>query len=467
MCGITGILSPDKDENIIHELYDSLFHIQHRGQDAFGMYTYSSHSNKFSNIKQEGLLSNNISIQTEKLQGNIGVGHVRYPTSGIISCSEIQPFFVNRPYGISLCHNGHIQNKEELREILVTTYNLYLDTTSDSEVILYLFSIELDKELNGNHSITERSIQNVLCKISTLLQGSYSIIMIIAGYGIIFFKDKYGIRPLLHGKRDNNHLISSESISLDNLDYDFQDVNAGEYGIITLDGHLHKAYYCENYSLTPCIFEWIYISRIESVIHNIPVIQARLEMGKLLSKKIRETVNIDDIDFIIPVPETSKPCALSMSDELNIPYTEGIIKNRYINRTFIMGNNQTRNKNIKRKLNIINSQVNGKNVIIVDDSIVRGNTMRHIVKLLKKNGVNKVIVVSCSPMIRFPNIYGIDVSSHKELISHKHSIEDIEKEMGIDKLIYQDLDDLLQLFHKLNPNIQHYETSLFNGIYLE
>ncbi len=467
MCGITGILSPDKDENIIQELYDSLFHIQHRGQDSFGMYTYRSKDKRYSHIKQEGLLANNISIQKEKLPGNIGIGHVRYPTSGLISCNEIQPFFTNRPYGISLCHNGHIQNKETLRDILVKTYNLYLDTTSDSEVILYLFSVELEKELVGNHVITPIIIRNVLCKLSTLLQGSYSIIMIIAGYGIIFFKDKYGIRPLLHGKRDNNHLISSESISLDNLDYEFQDVNAGEYGIIELDGTLHKSYYCENYSLTPCIFEWIYISRIESVIHNIPVIQARFEMGKLLANKIKENVNIDDIDYIIPVPETSKPSALSMSEELNIPYTEGIIKNRYINRTFIMDSNQTRNKNIKRKLNIINSQVNGKNVIIVDDSIVRGNTMHHIVKLLKKNGVKKVIVVSCAPMIKFPNVYGIDVSSHKELISHKYSIEDIEKEMGIEKLIYQDLDDLLQLFHKLNPNIKQYEASLFNGIYLE
>tara|TARA_B100001094_G_scaffold228358_1_gene222902 strand:- start:1249 stop:2124 length:876 start_codon:yes stop_codon:yes gene_type:complete len=291
--------------------------------------------------------------------------------------------------------------------------------------------------------------------------------MIIAGYGIIFFKDKYGIRPLLHGKRDNNHLISSESISLDNLDYEFQDVNAGEYGIIDLNGTLHKSYYCDNYSLTPCIFEWIYISRIESVIHDIPVIQARFEMGKLLAAKIKENVNLDDIDFIIPVPETSKPSALSMSEELNIPYTEGIIKNRYINRTFIMDSNQTRNKNIKRKLNIINSQVNGKNLIIVDDSIVRGNTMRHIVKLLRKNGAEKIIVVSCAPMIKYANIYGIDVSSHTELISHNHTIHDIEREIGADKLIYQDLDPLLELFTKLNPNIKQYETSLFNGIYLK
>ena len=467
MCGITGIISSNKEKNIIIDLYDSLFHIQHRGQDSFGIATYNETLQKYNCLKKQGLLANNVSIRKDDLQGNMGIGHVRYPTSGLITDDEIQPFFVNRPYGLSISHNGHIKNKDDICLLLKERYNVYVNTTSDSEIILHLFAIYLENKVN-KWPLSNEIIYDTIRELSDVLQGSYSIVLMIFGFGLVSFKDPYGIRPLVYGVRDDISLVSSESISLDNLDIPFEDVNSGEVIIMRTEGTIHKHRYKE-YPLTPCIFEWIYISRIESVIHGISVYKARYLMGVLLAERFKsELISSEyvNIDCIVPVPETSKPCALAISETLNIPYREAVIKNRYVNRTFIMDTNHQRNKNIKRKLNVIRSQVEGKDILLIDDSIVRGNTMKHIVSLLKKNGVSKIYIISCSPMIKYPNYYGIDVSTETELIASNKSISDIEKELGVEKVMYQNVDDLLILFRGLNEGIMNYETSLFDGNYI-
>ena len=458
MCGISAVLSTDR-RNIISYLYSSLFHIQHRGQDAFGLSTYDS---KYHTIKGKGLLSNITDCNENILPGSMGIGHVRYPTAGLNTEKEIQPFNLNKPHGISIAHNGNIHNKQEISNILKDIHNVHLTSTSDTELILYLFSIYLDKELKYQ-ALSDNVVCSVIKTISKLLNGSYSIVMMIYGYGIVCFKDPHGIRPLCYDYRDGLFVASSESVSLHNLNMSDTELGSGEIVIMKNTGSLSKYTY-DSSPCTPCIFEWIYISRLESILYNTSVYEARYNMGEILANRIKESLK--DIDYIIPVPDTSKPCAQAISDKLQIPYKEAIIKNRYIHRTFIMDTNQTRTKNIKNKLNVIPKLVQDKTILLVDDSIVRGNTMKHIISLVKSNGARKVYVASCSPMIKYPNYYGVDVPTKEELIAHDKTINQIESNLGADKLIYQDLNDLIEMMKKLNPSIHNYECSLFTGEYL-
>lgn len=453
MCGITGIISNKK--NINQVLYNSLFHIQHRGQDSHGVLTMDDTNLYF--IKEKGLINNstaNISI----LKGNMGIGHVRYTTSGNLVYNEIQPFIIKN---IALCHNGNISNYSKIDKT-----NLNLKTNSDSELILSLINNELNKYKKINDDIIINTIKN----ISNILVGSYSIILLIKNYGLICFKDPHGIRPLIYGKKNNTYLISSESPSLINNDFkNIKDVKAGEIIIfkekqnnITL-----TKYQYSNKIQKPCIFEWIYIAREDSVIQNVSVYEARLKMGELLAKNIQSQVDINNIDYVIPIPTTSKPIALKISEVLNIPYRECIVKNRYIYRTFIMNNQEVRNNNIHKKLSVVKNIVKNKNVLIVDDSIVRGNTIKHIINLLKENEVNNIYVASCAPIIKHQNYYGLDIPTKEELIANNKTIREIENELQIQKLIYQSIDDLCKSIQFYNPNIKDFELSIFNGKYLK
>ena len=452
MCGITGIIS--KNKNINYTLYNSLFHIQHRGQDSHGVLT--SDKNNFYFIKENGLINNstkNISI----LKGDMGIGHVRYKTTGNLVNNEIQPFIIQN---MSLCHNGNISNYQKIDK-----KNINLKTKSDSELILILFY----NQLNKYKTINNENIVSTVKYLSNILIGSYSIIILIQNYGLICFKDPHGIRPLIYGKKDDTYLISSESPSLINNNFNIiEDVKGGEVIIfknknntIKLDKYIYKTKIQK-----PCIFEWIYISREDSIINNVSVYEARLKMGEYLANNIKNQININEIDYIVPIPTTSKPIALKIAEVLQKPYRECIIKNRYIYRTFIMNNQMKRNKNIQKKLSVVKNIVKDKNLLIIDDSIVRGNTIKHIVQLLKKNNVNKIFVASCAPIIKYQNYYGLDIPTKTELIANNKKIKEIEKLLNIDKLVYQSVEDICKSIQFFNPNLNNFELSIFNGEYL-
>jgi len=452
MCGITGIIS---DSNINLLLYESLFHLQHRGQSSTGFTIINNNNNIISTKEFEFKKIKNMN----NLEGNIGIGHVRYKTSGNLSINEIQPFIIDN---IALCHNGNISNYEKL-------YNEYKDyieinSKSDSELFLKIFNYELN--ILNCKILNDSLIVNTIKKISDKCNGAYSIIIMIKNYGLICFKDPYGIRPLIYGKRNNSYVISSESCSIKNIDFDLiGDIKGGEIIIFKNDISISKYIYSIKIQ-KPCLFEWIYIARDDSIINNVSVYESRLKMGEYLAKKIKFEINIDDIDFIIPIPDTSRPSALKISEILNIPYREGIIKNRYIGRTFIMDNQNDRKKNLKRKLNVIEKYISNKNIILVDDSIVRGNTIKHIINLLYKNNVKNITVVSCAPIIRYQNFYGIDIPTKNELISNNMSLNEIEKKLNIKKIIYLSIEEICKSITDLNANIKDFELSVFNGKYI-
>ncbi len=454
MCGITGIISSNK--NINERLYNSLFHIQHRGQDSHGVLTSDNENLYF--IKESGLINNstkNISI----LKGTMGIGHVRYKTSGKLVNKEIQPFIINN---IALCHNGNISNYDKINKV-----GLNVKTDSDSELLLALFQ----KELLKYSTLNDKIIVSVIKTISKICVGSFSVIILIKNYGLICFKDPYGIRPLIYGKKENTntYLISSESPSLINNDFKIIDeIKGGEIVIFKNENNkiIVNNYNYDNKIQKPCIFEWIYISREDSIIQNVSVYEARLKMGEYLANNIKKQININDIDYIVPIPTTSKPIALKISEVLKKPYRECIIKNRYIYRTFIMNNQEKRTKNIQKKLSVVKNIVKGKNLLIIDDSIVRGNTIKHIVDLLRKNDVNKIFVASCAPIIKYQNYYGLDIPTKEELIANNKTIAEIELLLNIDKLIYQSIEDLCKSIQFFNPTLHNFELSIFNGEYL-
>ena len=466
MCAILGLVT-DKD-NASLTLYNALTVLQHRGQDAAGIATIKDKT--ILNIhKDNGLVRDVFSEESMvNLSGNIGVGHTRYPTAGSYNYEEAQPFYVNSPYGIVLVHNGNIVNAEKLRNEISNNDLRHLKTSSDSEIILNIFAHALEK--NKSLTLTKEEIFKAVDEVHDRVDGAYSVIIMILGHGLVAFRDPNGIRPLIYGRKQDKYMVASESVALDCLGYTVErDVNPGE----TIFIDTNKKIYHHNYSVkkdySPCIFEYVYLARPDSVIDKINVYQSRLEMGKKLASKIKNDLTkdeLDNIDVVIPIPDTSKTSALPLSIALNKKLREGFIKNRYIGRTFIMPGQKIRKKSVKQKLNTIDIEFKNKNVLLIDDSIVRGNTSKQIIQMAREAGANKVYFASASPPIRHPNVYGIDMPYVNELVAYDRTIDEIKDAIGADKLIYQSLDDLILSVKKYNNEIDGFDCSCFNGKYI-
>lgn len=465
MCGIIGIVAQSA---VAPSLYDALTILQHRGQDAAGIATLDG--SRINLHKGSGLTRDVFGpADMFKLTGTVGIGHVRYPTAGIDDSNEAQPFYVNSPYGMALGHNGNLINTEALTQELFDTDRRHLNTRSDSEVLLNVLAHEL--QVQNPESLRPQHLFNAVDAVHRRCRGAYAVITLICGHGILGFRDPWGIRPAALGSRDTatgkEYAIASESVALRALGFDLmRDLRPGEAVFIGLDGTLHTHDSKLARELTPCIFEYVYFSRPDSMLEDISVYKARLRMGQALARKIlRERPN-HDIDVVIPVPDTSRTAALPLAFDLNVKYREGFIKNRYIGRTFIMPGQEERRKSVRQKLNAIELEFRRKNVLIVDDSVVRGTTSRQIIQMARDAGARKVYFASASPPVRYPNVYGIDMPATSELIAHGRDVAEIEKELGADWLIYQDLDDLVTACREGNESIQQFDTSCFSGDYV-
>ena len=466
MCGIAGTFS--KNHGACLPIYEALSVIQHRGQDAAGIATCEN--GRLHMFKEAGLVRDVFDQRAiDMLAGNIGVGHVRYPTAGTSSCDEAQPFYVNSPYGIVLAHNGNLTNAKQLTEELGNANMRHLNTNSDSEVLLNILAHEL--AATGKLKIGKQDIFKAVRTVHQRCQGAYACVAMIVGKGLIGFRDPYGIRPLVIGKRPTpdgfDYMLASESVALDALGFQLiRDVQPGEAVFIDMAGHLHMKQCAEETILSPCVFEFVYLARPESLIDGVSVYKSRLRMGETLAAKIMREMPKHDIDVVIPIPETSRTSALPIAYALGVKYREGFIKNRYIGRTFIMPGQQERQNSIKKKLNAIPLEFEGKTVLLVDDSIVRGNTSRQIVQMAREAGAKKVYFASASPPVRHQNVYGIDMPASSELIAHGRTEEEVCAEIGADQLFYQDLDDLVESVFEGNPNIKGCDTSCFDGRYI-
>lgn len=467
MCGVVGIVGCSA---VNQSIYDALTVLQHRGQDAAGIVTIDE-QNRFRLRKANGLVKDVFQDHhMQRLQGNLGIGHVRYPTAGSSSPSEAQPFYVNSPYGIALAHNGNLTNTDELRNIVFERARRHINTNSDSEVLLNIFASELDKF--PTYPLTAENIFTAIRQVHNIIKGAYACVTMIIGHGLVAFRDPYGIRPLVIGKRvlDNQkieYMVASESVALDILDFEFmRDVLPGEAIYITQNGELYSQQCTDNQKYYPCIFEYVYFARPDSFMNGVSVYQSRILMGQKLGRKIaREWQNVD-IDVVIPIPETSCDSALEIARILNKPYRQGFVKNRYVGRTFIMPGKMTRKQSVRRKLNANRIEFEGKNVLLVDDSIVRGTTSQKILEMVRSVGAKKVYLASAAPEIRYPNVYGIDMPVANELIAYNRTVEEIAKAIGADRVIFQDLTDLIDSITEQNPNIKNFECSVFNGKYV-
>ena len=461
MCGIIGIYH--KNKNVSGDIYDALIQVQHRGQDAAGIATWDK--SKMSLHKELGVVTEVFKTsESLNLEGNIGVGHVRYPTAGCSDASEAQPFYSANPVNISLAHNGTLTNSEQTRTSLLKTRFCQFNTQSDSEVLLNLFAYELYKTnfrvLKNNHVFT--ALKNVYQRC----EGGYAVVMLVAGVGIVAFRDPNGIRPLVLGKNKDSYMVASESSALAALGYSFvRDVSPGEAIIISENGELSKKQCSKKENHTPCLFEFVYFSRPDSTIDSISVHKARLRMGDFLGEKILKEYGHLDIDVVIPIPDTSRTSAMQVAYKLGIKYREGFIKNRYIGRTFIMPGQSIRKRSVAHKLSPIEIEFKNKNVLLVDDSIVRGNTSKKIIEMVRKNGANKVFFASAAPPIRYQNVYGIDMPATSELVASGRTVKEIEKFIGADTLIYQELGALKLSAQIGNPKIKNFEDSVFTGEY--
>ena len=465
MCGIVGIVGKTP---VNQYLYDGLTVLQHRGQDAAGIVTI--HNNTFRLRKANGLVKDVFHTRHMlRLQGHIGIGHVRYPTAGTSSSSEAQPFYANAPFGLSLAHNGNLTNADELREWLFSVARRHVNTTSDSEVLLNILAHEL--QLSESTSLTPDDIFNAVANVHKRVRGAYATVALIVGHGMIAFRDPNGIRPLVFGKRENEHgieyMVASESVALDACDFEFvRDIAPGETIFFSENGQLHSQQCADNPVYTPCIFEFVYFARPDSTMDKMSVYASRVEMGTKLGEKIAKEWEDIDIDVVVPIPETSCDIALQIAKQLDLPYRQGFVKNRYIGRTFIMPGQEQRKKSVRQKLNAIGTEFKGKNVLLVDDSIVRGTTSEQIIDMARAAGAKKVYFASAAPEVRFPNVYGIDMPSANELIAHGRELDDICNLIGADKLIFQSLDDLVTAVGSGNPEIKAFDTSVFNGSYI-
>lgn len=465
MCGIVGIVGKTP---VCQYLYDGLTVLQHRGQDAAGIVTI--HNNTFRLRKGNGLVKDVFHTRhMVRLQGNIGIGHVRYPTAGTSSSSEAQPFYTNAPFGLSLAHNGNLTNAEELRDWLFSVARRHVNTTSDSEVLLNILAHEL--QLSENISLTPDDIFSAVANVHKHARGAYAAVALIVGHGMLAFRDPNGIRPLVFGKRENEfgteYMVASESVALDASDFEFvRDVAPGEAIFFSEEGKVHSKQCAVNPVYSPCIFEFVYFARPDSTMDKMSVYASRVEMGTKLGEKIAKEWDDIDIDVVVPIPETSCDIALQIAKELDIPYRQGFVKNRYIGRTFIMPGQEQRKKSVRQKLNAIGTEFKGKNVLLVDDSIVRGTTSEQIIDMARAAGAKKVYFASAAPEVRFPNVYGIDMPSANELIAHGRELDDICTLIGADKLIYQSLEDLVAAVGLGNPDIKAFDTSVFDGNYV-
>ncbi|MGX9418974.1 amidophosphoribosyltransferase [Vibrio sp. RC27] len=465
MCGIVGIVGSTL---VNQSIYDALTVLQHRGQDAAGICTIES--NRFRLRKANGLVKDVFAAKhMQRLQGTVGIGHVRYPTAGSSSASEAQPFYVNSPFGITLAHNGNLTNAHEIREKLFEKDRRHLNTTSDSEVLLNVLAHEIDT-VKGN--VTSDDVFRAVANVHRTIKGAYAVVGMIIGHGMVAFRDPFGVRPLCIGQRVDKtgrieYMVASESVALDAVGFEFmRDVAPGEAVYVTFDGQLSTKQCADNPSLNPCIFEYVYFARPDSFIDDISVYSARVEMGKKLGERIKDEYSNLDVDVVIPIPETSNDIALQIAQAIDKPYRQGFVKNRYVGRTFIMPGQEQRVKSVRRKLNAIRSEFKGKNVLLVDDSIVRGTTSEQIVEMARESGAAKVFMVSAAPEIRFPNVYGIDMPSVHELIAHGRDNDAICKQIGADALIFQTLDDLVDAVGLGNKTIKNFETSVFDGEYV-
>ncbi|WP_432800008.1 amidophosphoribosyltransferase [Poriferisphaera sp. WC338] len=466
MCGIAGIVSKS---DVNQGLYDALTVLQHRGQDAAGIMTCDD--GRLFLRKGNGLVRDVFQQKhMQRLSGNMGIGHVRYPTAGSCSSAESQPFYVNSPYGITLAHNGNLTNANELAQELFRTDLRHLNTTSDSEVILNVFAHEL--QALGKLEPTEEDIFKACEGVHRRCKGAYALVAMITGYGIVALRDPNGIRPLVFGKRTEDdgsveYMIASESVALDSLGFSLErDVLPGEAVFVDIHGSLHTRVTAPNTKHTPCIFEYVYLARPDSMIDGISVYKARLRMGDHLADKIKKQWSHHPIDVVIPIPDSSRTSALQVAHHLGVKYREGFIKNRYIGRTFIMPGQSQRKKSVRQKLNPIELEFKGKNVLLVDDSIVRGTTCQEIIQMARDAGANKVFFASAAPEIRHPNVYGIDMPAAPELIAHGRTVSEICESIGADDLIYQDLPDLVTSVHEGNMNVDGLECSVFDGKYI-
>ena len=468
MCAITGIFT--EKPNVCLSIYNALTVLQHRGQDAAGMATCDN-DGLLKMHKDNGLVRDVFDEKNIiKLTGQYGLGHTRYPTAGSSSTSEAQPFYVNSPFGLVLAHNGNLVNASDLSDELYKNDLRHLNTKSDSEVLLNVFAHALHKKTQSNLEVSD--IFSAVDELHDRVKGAYAVIIMILGYGILAFRDPHGIRPLVYGqKKGKNHMFSSESVALDCLGYNqnVRDLYPGEAIFINNKGEKSTHIYNKAKKASPCIFEYVYLARPDSTMDSINVYKSRLSMGKYLANKIKKELSDDElkaIDVVIPIPDTSRTSALPISIELNKKLREGFVKNRYIGRTFIMPGQKVRKKSVKQKLNTVSSVFNNKNVLLIDDSIVRGNTSKQIVQMAREAGAKKVIFASASPPIIFPNVYGIDMPYVKELIAYNKTNDEICNDMGADKLIYQDLNDLILAVKESNPNIKSFDTSCFDGKYI-
>ena len=464
MCGILGVVSNAPVNQLI---YDGLLLLQHRGQDAAGIVTQLDR--KFFMHKAKGMVRDVFRTRNMRaLPGNCGLGQVRYPTAGnAYSEEEAQPFYVNAPFGIVLVHNGNLTNAQALKTELFSTDHRHINTESDSEVLLNVLAHELEKATRGlplKPSDVFAAVRNVHRRV----RGSYAVVALIAGHGMLAFRDPYGIRPLCMGRSaDGTVLIASESVALEGTGHKVErDLAPGEAVFVDLQGNVHAEQCCDNPRLYPCIFEYVYLARPDSVMDGISVYQARLNLGETLAKRVVSTVPPNLIDVIIPIPESSRPSATQLAHLLGIPYREGFVKNRYVGRTFIMPGQGVRKKSVRQKLNVIASEFKGRNVLLVDDSIVRGTTSREIVQMARDAGARKVYLASAAPPVRYPNVYGIDMPTSSELVAHGRTLEEVRAQIGCDALIYQDVDSMKRVIHALNPKLDGFDASCFDGVYV-
>ncbi|KHO66506.1 MULTISPECIES: amidophosphoribosyltransferase [Pseudomonas] len=465
MCGIVGIVGKS---NVNQALYDALTVLQHRGQDAAGIVTCE---NGHLHMRKENGLVRDVFRQRhmQELVGDIGIGHVRYPTAGSSSSAEAQPFYVNSPYGITLAHNGNLTNVEQLAEEIYAADLRHVNTNSDSEVLLNVFAHELARR--GKLRPSEEDIFAAVAKVHERCRGGYAVVAMVTGYGLVGFRDPNGIRPIVFGQRHTDegveYMIASESVALDVLGFSLiRDLAPGEAVFITEDGKLFTRQCAQNPRLTPCIFEYVYLARSDSIMDGVSVYKARLRMGEKLAEKIRRERPDHDIDVIIPIPDTSRTSALELANHLGVKFREGFVKNRYIGRTFIMPGQAARKKSVRQKLNAIDLEFRGKNVMLVDDSIVRGTTCKQIIQMARDAGAKKVYFCSAAPEVRYPNVYGIDMPSAHELIAHNRTAEQVAELIGADWLVYQDLADLKDAVGGGKVKIDEFDCAVFDGKYV-
>ncbi|WP_027150423.1 amidophosphoribosyltransferase [Methylobacter tundripaludum] len=465
MCGIAAIVS---HQTVNQELYDALTVLQHRGQDAAGIVTCEAGR---LHLRKENGLTRDVftNAQMLRLKGNMGIAHVRYPTAGCTSSAEAQPFYVNSPFGLTLAHNGNLTNTEELKKALFVEDQRHINTDSDSEVLLNVFAHELQSL--GKLQLSVDDVFQAVSGVHRRCRGAYAVVIMIAGFGILGFRDPHGIRPIVFGERKSEQgsefMIASESVALDVLGFDLiRDIEPGEAVFIEESGVLHTKQCSDEVDHCPCIFEYVYFARPDSIIDRISVYKARLRMGEKLAKKVLRDWPDHDIDVVIPIPDTSRTAALQMANILGVKYREGFIKNRYIGRTFIMPGQKMREKSVKQKLNAISLEFEGKNVLLVDDSIVRGTTSEQIIQMARDAGAKKVYFASAAPPVRYPNVYGIDMPAAHELIAHDRTEDEVRVAIGADRVIYQELNDLIDAVRKGNQDIQHFDTSCFSKEYI-